>query len=102
MCSRDAHAGEGVLRASMSTTGWPTTTSSALARVTATLKRLGLRQKPTCASCPPPPVLASAAPPAVFAWGEGGSDSGRASTCSHAHASNQATNQVAARLPTQG
>lgn len=31
------------------------TTSSALARVMATLKRLGLRQKPTCWSASPPP-----------------------------------------------
>ncbi len=53
----------------MSTTGWPTTTRSARARVMATLKRLGLRQKPTCTSASSPSACT------------GGSDSRLVSTC---------------------
>ena len=47
-------------------------TSSALARVMATLKRLGLRQKPRCAS---------ASAPLLPGAGAFGKDSGRDSTC---------------------
>jgi hypothetical protein len=58
-----------------STAGWPTTTIRALARVMATLKRLGLCQNPSCASAAAPAAPAPAPGPAA-APAAGGSDSG--------------------------
>ena len=62
---------------SISTTGWPTTTSRARARVMATLKRLGLRQNPRCGSLGRACSSAGLPADALDAVGAAGRDSGR-------------------------